>query len=121
PILVNSNTQFRTLYEDYPSHGTNTFWMDYGDYTQVPPVKRPRDNPMRYYRIIRTGTNTAASPFVSLTFPASNAVLSGQATVSVIATSALPVLSHKLYVDGLEMRESDDGTNYYFNTCEWAN
>ena len=120
-ILVNSNTQLRTLYEDYPSHGTNTFWTDYGDYTQVPPVKRPRDYPMRYYRVIRTGTNTAASPFVSVTFPASNAVLSGQATVSVIATSALPVVSHKLYVDGIEMRASDDGTNYYFNTCEWAN
>lgn len=119
--LVHGNTQFRTLCQDYPSHGTNTFVMDNGDYSQEPPIKRPKDNPMRFYRIAKTGTNTAAAPFVRVTFPASNAVVSGELIVSVVATSGLPVLNHSLYVDGLEMPSSDDGTNYVINTCEWSN
>lgn len=116
-----SGTVWRTLYEDYPSHGTNTFWMDNGDYSQEPPIKRPKDNPMRFYRIAKTGTNTAAAPFVRVTFPASNSVVSGELIVSVIATSSLPVLDHTLYVDGLEIPSSEDGTNYVINTSEWAN
>jgi hypothetical protein len=119
--LVNSNTQWQLLYEDYPSHGTNSFWMDNGDYAQEPPIKRPKDSPKRFYRIAKTGTNTAAKPFVSVTYPASNAVVSGELIVSVIATSGLPVLDHKLFVDGQEMQSSEDGTNYVINTCEWAN
>lgn len=119
--LVNSNTLWQLLYEDYPSHGTNSFWMDNGDYAQEPPIKRPKDGPKRFYRIAKTGTNTAAAPFVSVTYPASNAVVSGELIVSVIATSGLPVLDHKLFVDGQEMQSSEDGTNYVINTCEWAN
>ncbi|MCI0748023.1 MAG: DUF6345 domain-containing protein [Verrucomicrobia subdivision 3 bacterium] len=119
--LVHGGTKFRTLYEDYPSHGTNTFWMDNGDYSQEPPIKRPKDNPMRFYRIAKTGTNTAVAPFVRVTFPASNSIVSGELIVSVTATSALPVLDHTLYVDGLEMPSSEDGTNYVINTTEWAN
>jgi hypothetical protein len=46
--LVNSNTQWRTLYEDYPSHGTSTFWMDTGDYIQEPPVPHPKKGTMRF-------------------------------------------------------------------------
>ncbi len=109
--LVNSNTQWQLLYDDYPSHGTNSFWMDNGDYAQEPPIKRPKDSPKRFYRIAKTGTNTAAKPFVSVTYPASNAIVSGELIVSVIATSGLPVLNQQLFVERQEMQSRYGGTN----------
>jgi len=119
--LVISNTQWRRLCLDYPSHGTNTFWLDTGDYLQTPAVPHPRRGAMRFYRVAKTGTNTGAAPFVQVTSPVSNAVLSGEVTVSLAATSALPALYLRLYVDGQEMPSSDDRTNFVINTCEWAN
>lgn len=77
--------------------------------------------PARFYRILYTGTNTAPSPFVTVVSPSNGDVLSGQITVSVVATSTLPELNTTLYVDGQEMDMSDDGTNYVINTCEWPN
>lgn len=115
------STIWHELYDNYPAHGTNTFWLDNGNYEADPIVKRPKDSEKRFYRVVKTGTNTAAKPYVRITTPSSNAVVSGEITVSVVATSSLPILDHALYLDGLEMLESDDGTNYIINTCEWAN
>src|SRR5882724_10997178 len=55
--LINSNTHFQTLYQHYASHGTNTFWLDTGDYLQQPVVPHPSKAGMRVYRIVREGTN----------------------------------------------------------------
>src|SRR4051812_6062434 len=72
PVLANTNTQWQTLYEEYGSHGTNTLCMDNGNYRFETPVERPKDKPARFYRIAKTGTNTAAAPYVSVTSPAIN-------------------------------------------------
>ena len=40
--LVNSNTQWKLLYDDYPSHGTNTFWMDSGNDAVEPEIPHPK-------------------------------------------------------------------------------
>ncbi len=119
--LLDSSTSWNVLYDDYPSHGTNTFWMDNGDYTQTPAIPPPRYKPMRFYRIANKGTNSGLIPFVSITSPTNGSVLSGQITVSVIATSSYPNVTMSLFVDGEEMDSSDDGTNYVINTCEWEN
>jgi len=119
--LVNSNTVWSTLYDRYPSHGTNTFWTDVGDYTQEPPIKRPQDSPMRFYRVTKTETNTAPAPYVVVTSPVGGATVSGELVISVVATSALPNLYVQLFVDGQEMNGSDDGTNFLINTTEWPN
>ena len=50
--LVDGATMFEPLFEDYPSHGTNTLWTDNGDYTKEPPIKRPQDAPKRFYRVV---------------------------------------------------------------------
>src|SRR5437899_9557714 len=39
--LVNSNTVWNTLYDEYPSHGTNTFIADAGNYDVVPVIPHP--------------------------------------------------------------------------------
>ena len=112
---------WQTLYDQYPSHGTNTFWLDTGDYNTEPPVPHPKYTGQRFHRIVDEGTNTGPSPHVTITSPSAGATLSGQMTVSVVATSSFPVLSTRLFVDGQEMWHSDDGTNYVINTCELPN
>lgn len=118
--LQSSNNVWKTLYEQYPSHGTNTFLLDTGEYFKDPVVHHPSKMPHRFYRVVETGTNTAPKPFVSITSPTNNAVLSGEIVVSLVATSSLPLLETRLYVDGEEV-DSEDGTNYVINTCEWPN
>jgi hypothetical protein len=111
-----------TLYDDYPSHGTNTFWLDTGYYTPVPPIPHPKYAPQRFYRIAVEGTNTAPSaPTVAIVSPSNGTTARGLLTVTVSASSDQPVLQTLLYVDGQEMPSSDDGTNYVINTCEWPN
>ena len=112
---------WQTLYDQYPSHGTNTFWLDTGNYNTEPPIVHPKYSPQRFYRIVNEGASTGPSPYVAISSPAGGTALSGQVTVSVVATSSFPVLSTKLFVDGQEMWASDDGTNYVINTCEWPN
>jgi hypothetical protein len=122
--LIDTNTgviTWQPLYKDYPSHGTNTFWLDTGDYHRTPIVPHPKYTGTRFYRIVKTGTNTAPAPFVAISSPASNAALSGQATISVNTASSGALVYPKLYVDGQEMRQSPDGTNFTINTCEWPN
>jgi len=62
--LDGTNVQWKVLYEDYPSHGTNTFWMDSGNDSFEPAISHPKRKATRFYRIAQTGTNTAAAPFV---------------------------------------------------------
>jgi hypothetical protein len=112
---------WRRLYDTYPSHGTNTFWLDRGNYLVEPSVPMPRFSPMRIYRIVNKGTNTGTAPFVLLTAPTNNAILSDQVTVSVISTSSVPFINIRLFVDGEEMDRSEDDTNFVINTCEWPN
>jgi hypothetical protein len=118
---ADGSTAWNQLYTAYPSQGTNTIWLDTGNYSIVPPILHPKYMPARFYRILYTGTNTAPSPSVAVVSPSSGDVLSGQITVSVVAATPLPELNTKLYVDGQEMDMSDDGTNYVINTCEWPN
>jgi Bacterial Ig domain len=118
---TDGSTAWQVLYDGYPSHGTNTIVGDYGNYDSTPAVVHPKNMPTRFYRILDEGADTAASPTVSILSPTNGQVFSGQMTVLVVATSSLPVLTTKLYVDGQEMYESDDGSNYVINTCEWLN
>src|SRR5688572_30448541 len=119
--LDSTGMQWNVLYEDYPSHGTNTFWMDSGNDSFEPEIPHPKRKTTRFYRVTQTDTNTAVAPFVQITSVTSNAVLSGEVTVSVMATTSLAYATVKLYVDGQELYPSDDGTNFILNTPEWAN
>lgn len=111
-----------TLLDNYPSHGTNTFWLDTGEYSQVPAVNHPKYDVTRFYRAVFLGTNLVAPPTISIVAPTNGAALSGQATVTVtMSSSALPNMKATLWVDGQAMDSSDDGTNFVINTCEWAN
>lgn len=62
---------WQTLYDQYPSHGTNTFFLDTGDYLADTPIPHPKYAPSRFYRIFNAGTNSGEAPFVALTAPAS--------------------------------------------------
>jgi hypothetical protein len=136
--LMDTNTgdigiTWNLLYDDYPSQGTKTFWLDTGNYFNEPPIPHPRRALGRFYRISLTGTNTAPPPAVSITAPTNNASAAGYLTVIVAASTDQPFVSTKLYVDGQEMWERDSTTNltasgtnyvidtYIVNTCEWPN
>ncbi len=138
--LIDTNTgsiTWNMLYNDYPSQGTNTFWLDTGNYNLVPQILHPKDMPMRFYRIVDEGADTISDePNVSVTSPTNGTAVTGELTINVIASTDQPVLSGtKLYVDGQEMRVADSTTNYTdssgvtnyevdtysINTCEWGN
>ncbi len=127
-------TVWNTLYSEYPSHGTNTFWLDTGNYLQTPAILHPKNTPRRFYRIAYAGTDgTSSEPKVSVLSPTNNSVVSGDVTVTVTAQTDQVTLDTKLYVDGQEMDSSVDSTNYLdngtnylvetyvINTCEWPN
>src|SRR5271163_3905222 len=48
-------TTWKLLYDNYPSQGTNTFWLDTGNYNLSPQILNPKDMPMRFYRIVDLG------------------------------------------------------------------
>ncbi|MGH7953449.1 MAG: Ig-like domain-containing protein, partial [Limisphaerales bacterium] len=120
---ADGSTAWFTLVDDYPAQqGTNTLWLDTGDYNLSPVVPRPKDSPMRFYRVMLEGTNTSGdNPTVAITYPTGDATLSGSVTVTVSASSDQVLENVALYVDGQEMWPSDDGTNFVINTCEWWN
>jgi len=135
--LVDTNTgsiTWNTLYENYPSQGTNTLWLDTGNYFTDPEILHPSKMPMRLYRVTLTGTNTLSAPSVSITSLTNGFDASGDITVTVTANSVQYFLSTKLYVDGQEMNVPDTSTNwtdsggtnyitdtYVINSCEWPN
>jgi Family of unknown function (DUF6345)/FlgD Ig-like domain/Bacterial Ig domain len=124
--LIDTNTgttPWQVLYDNYPSHGTNTFWLDTGNYFKSPAIVHPRKSPMRFYRVVDKGPDDLVGdePTVSIVSPTNGTVISGLLTVSVAASTDQGSVDHKLYVDGQEMWLSPDGTNYTINTCEWGN
>ena len=138
--LINTNTgsiTWNELYNNYPSQGTNTFWLDTGNYFDVPAILHPKDMPMRFYRIVDKGPDTTSDePTVAITSPTNATTVSGELTITVAAETDQPVLTGtKLYVDGQEMLSPDSSTNYTditgvtnyeidtynINTCEWGN
>ncbi len=130
-----STQNWQTLYDEYPSQGTNTFWLDTGNYFNVPPILHPKNMPMRFYRVVDKGADTTSDePGVSITSPTNGTAVSGELTIAVVARTDQPVISGtKLYVDGQEMQMADSITNYAngstnyeadtysINTCEWGN
>ena len=46
------STTWQTLYDAYPSQGTNTFIGDFGNYYADPIIPHPKYSPMRFYRIL---------------------------------------------------------------------
>ena len=76
---------WKILYEDYPSHGTNTFWLDTGNYFSDPVVLHPKNKPMRFYRIALTGTNGIPGPSVVITSVTNGFAATGDLAVTVVA------------------------------------
>jgi hypothetical protein len=119
---ADGSTAWQILYDNYPSQGTNTFWLDTGDYLlHVPPIVHPKYAPMRFYRIVDKEADTITDETVSIVSPANGALASNELTVTVVASTNHASLSTKLYVDGQEMWPTKDGSNYVINTCEWGN
>src|SRR6266496_3460213 len=76
--LVSSNTVWQTLYDEYPSHGTNSFIADAGNYDMTPEVRHPKFSTARFYRVALVGTNTSlTNPIVSIASPTNGGTLSG--------------------------------------------
>jgi hypothetical protein len=136
--LLDTNTgsiTWNDLYDSYPSQGTNTFFLDTGNYFADTTIFPPPQSPMRFYRVVVTGTNTTTSiPFVSISTPTNGFNVTGDMTVTVTSDSDQSFLETKLYVDGQEMNTpdtstnwtDDSGTNYLvdtftLNSCEWPN
>jgi Family of unknown function (DUF6345)/FlgD Ig-like domain/Bacterial Ig domain len=123
--LIDTNTgsiTWNKLYDDYTSQGTNTFVADAGNYDLVPEIPHPKLSPMRFYRVILTGTNSSpTNPTVAVIFPTNGASLSGDVVFSVASSSPEALTDVKLYIDGEAQWRSDDGTNFLINTCEWPN
>lgn len=129
-------TAWNILYVNYPSQGTNTFWLDTGNYFADPEIVHPTLSPQRFYRIVLTGTNeTTTVPTVTISSPTNGSVLNDEVSVIVTAVTDQAFLDPKLYVDGQEMNEADVITNwtdvtgvtnymqctFILNTCEWPN
>jgi hypothetical protein len=98
--LIDTNTgtiTWNVLYENYPAQGTNTFWLDTGNYFSDPLIGHPSQSPMRFYRIVLTGTNeTPTIPVIAVTSPANNDSLNGDVAVTVYAYSDQPFLISRL-------------------------
>jgi|SRR5665213_2463989 len=114
---ADGSTAWFPLIDDYPAHqGSNTFWLDTGNYNLSPIIPPPKDAPMRFYRVVLTGTNTSGdNPSVAITYPTNGAVLSGDVTVTVSASSDQVLATVDLYVDGQKMWSSDDNSNFVIN------
>jgi len=116
------STAWNPLYQDYPSHGTNSFITDDGNYDLTPEIPYPGINPERFYRVMLAEANSSPSnPAVSIISPPGGTSLSGDVTIQVSASSPEILADVKLYVDGEEQWSSMDSSNFVINTCEWAN
>lgn len=138
--LIDTNTGTITwnfLYDGYPSQGTNTIWLDTGNYNLTPQILNPIYTTTRFYRIVKqTSDSTSDEPVVSINGPTNSQIVANELTITVTAQTEQPVLAGtKLYVDGQEMPMADSITNYtdvsgvtnyetatyHINTCEWIN
>jgi hypothetical protein len=112
----------QVLIDDYPSHGSMTFWQDTGDHFSDPEVPHPRDEGRRFYRIARTGYNTAPAPAISITSHSTGQVVSGEIEVEVSVSTDQLLMGLRLYVDGDEYNpDRDDTAVFPINTYEWSN
>jgi hypothetical protein len=132
---ADGTTAWQTLYDGYPSQGTNTFVGDFGNYNLAPQVTHPKYNAMRFYRILDEGPDSLTdTPTVTIDSLTNNSAATGELTFTVTAATDQPGLHGTiLYVDGQEMRPPDNVTNYTIgstnyetdtysiNTCEWLN
>jgi len=122
------------LCTQYPSQGSNTFWLDTGNYVDVPAIVHPKYSTARFYRVVDLGPDTTSDePSVTILSPTNGFVASGNVTITVSASTDQATLSTALYVDGQEMNAADTTTNnvqngtnfvtdtYLINTCEWFN
>ena len=111
---------WKVLYDDYPSHGASTFCLDTGNYFSDPTVPHPNQMPMRYYRVVVQGTDTTPTePVVSITSPGNGTTATGTLTVTVTASTDQALLSTKLYVDGQEMQDAANTSNYVANSTAY--
>ncbi len=91
-------TAWQTLYDQYPSQGATTFWLDTGNYVLDPIILHPKYMPMRFYRILDEGADTASDfPSVSVSSPTSGAVVSDALTITLSAATDQAVIHTKLY------------------------
>lgn len=132
---ADGTTAWQSLYDGYPSQGTNTFVGDFGNYNFAPQVTHPKYNAMRFYRILDEGQDSLTDePTVTIDSLTNNSAATGELTFTVTAATDQPGLHGTiLYVDGQEMRPPDNVTNYTIgstnyetdtysiNTCEWLN
>jgi hypothetical protein len=123
PDLKGSNNAWSVLYDDYPSHGTNTFWLDTGDYSRTPEVLHPKGTTNRFYRLAKISTNSLPTPVVTILSPSPSNSVSDEITVSVSVASTNSLYSLRLFLDGEDLgpSEEDGGTNWIINTTEWPN
>jgi hypothetical protein len=98
--LASTNNTWRTLWEGIPATGTNTHFLDVGNYDGDGEIPVPRNHPHRFYRVVRTGTNEITPPIVSLVGTTNNQEFSGEFTLSFSATTTNTVVGWDLYVDG---------------------
>ena len=116
------STTWTKLYDDYPSHGTNTFIADAGNYDATPEIPHPKLSPMRFYRVALIQTNDSpTNPLITIVSPTNGATLSDTITVQVSASSGEILSAVRLYIDGEEQWPSDDNSNFVINTCEYLN
>ena len=136
-LATNSDgsTAWQILYDNYPSQGTNTFWLDTGNYNLAPQVLHPKYMSMRFYRILDEGPDSLTDvPTVKIDSLTNNMAATGELTFTVTAATDQPGLRGTiLFVDGQEMQGPDNSTNYTIgstnyetdtysiNTCEWLN
>jgi hypothetical protein len=115
------STAWQVLYDNYPSQGTNTFWLDTGNYNLSPQVVRPKDMPMRFYRILDKGPDSLTDvPSVWIDALTNETTLTGELTFTVTAATDQPGLRGTiLYVDGQEMLAANDSTNYTIGSTNY--
>lgn len=115
------STEWQTLYDQYPSQGSNTFWLDTGNYDLSPQVVRPQNSTMRFYRIVDEGPDTMSDvPSVSVDVLTNGTTVSDELTFTVTAATDQPGLHGTiLYVDGQAMHGTDDTTNYTIGSTNY--
>jgi hypothetical protein len=102
--ISSGGTVWNRLYDNYPSHGTNTFWLDTGNYNFSPQIVHPKNSATRFYRVVDLGPDTTSTePTVSITSPTNGFIASGMLTVTVSASTDQATLYKKLYIDGQEI------------------
>ncbi|MEI7732287.1 MAG: hypothetical protein WCO56_22120 [Verrucomicrobiota bacterium] len=113
---------WQTLYDDYPSHGTNTLWTDAGQELYVPDIAHPRDKGWRFYRVVKINTNANLNASISFLALTNDSILSSHNWIGVSANSTSYLAGIRLFIDGHELDEIPASeTNFYLNTHEWRN